>query len=51
MFHQIRAIEHRKYAAGRLTHTQVLKDRILLNYTRIENVHNVRKKTFDFLYV
>jgi len=26
-----------------------LKDRILLNYTRIENAHKVRKKTFDFL--
>jgi len=25
-----------------------LQDRILLNYTRIENAHKVRKKTFDF---
>ena len=24
-----------------------LKNRILLNYTRIENAHKVRKKTFD----
>jgi len=28
-----------------------LQDRILLNYTRIENAHKVRKKTFDFCYV
>jgi len=26
-----------------------LQDRILLNYTRIENAHEVRKKTFNFL--
>jgi len=26
-----------------------LQDRILLNYTRTENAHKVRKKTFDFL--
>jgi len=26
-----------------------LKDRILLNCTRIENAHKVRKKIFDFL--
>jgi len=26
-----------------------LQDRILLNYTRIENAHKVPKKTFDFL--
>jgi len=26
-----------------------LKNRILLNYTRIENAHKVRKKSFDFL--
>jgi len=26
-----------------------LQDRILLNYTRIVNAHEVRKKTFDFL--
>ena len=26
-----------------------LQDQILLNYTRIENVHEVRKKTFDIL--
>jgi len=25
------------------------QDRILLNYTRIENAHKVRKKSFDFL--
>ena len=26
-----------------------LQDRILLNYTRIENSHEIRKKTFNFL--
>jgi len=26
-----------------------LQDRILLNYTRVENALKVRKKTFDFL--
>jgi len=26
-----------------------LQDRILLNYTRIENAHKERKKTFDVL--
>ena len=26
-----------------------LQDRILQNYTRIENAHEVRKKTFNFL--
>jgi len=42
---RIRAVEHRKCAAG----LPGLQDRILLNYTRIENAHKVRKKTFDFL--
>jgi len=27
-----------------------LQDRILQNYTRIENTHKVRKKTFNFYY-
>jgi len=45
----IRAVEHRKCATG-LTDPG-LQDRILLNYTRIENAQKVRKKTFDFCYV
>jgi len=46
---RIRAVEHRKSAAGLSSAYPGLKDRILLNYTRIENAHKVRKKTFDFL--
>jgi len=43
----MRAVEHRKYAALLSnTHPDLL---ILLNYTRIENAHTARKKTFDFL--
>ena len=48
---RIRAIEHRKCAAGLAGAQPGLQDRILLNYTRIENAHKVRKKTFDFFYV
>jgi len=47
----IRAVEHRKCAAGLSNAHPGLQDRILLNYTRIENTHKVRKKTFDFCYV
>jgi len=32
-----------------LNHKPGLQDRILLNYTRIENADKVRKKTSDFL--
>ena len=39
-----RAVEHRKCTAGL---TDGLQDRILLNYTRIENAHKVRKKNFE----
>ena len=46
---RIRAAEHRKGAAGLADAQPRLKDRILLNCTRIENAHKVRKKTFDFL--
>jgi len=46
---RIRAVEHRKSAAGLAGAHPGLKDRILLNYTRVENAHKVRKKTFDFL--
>jgi len=46
---RIRAVEHRKCAAGLAGTHPGLQDRILLNYTRIENAHKVRKKTFNFL--
>ena len=46
---RIRAVEHRKSAAGLADAHPGLQDRILLNYTRIENADKVRKKTFDFL--
>jgi len=46
---RIRAVEHRKCAAGLSDAHPGLQDRILLNYTRIENAHKVHKKTFDFL--
>jgi len=47
---RIQAVEHTKCSDG-LTNAQPgLKDRILLNYTRIENAHKVRKKTFKFLF-
>ena len=46
---RIRAVEHRKSAAGLAGAHPNLQDRVLLNHTRIENAHNVRKKTFEFL--
>jgi len=46
---RIRAVEHRKCAAGLAGAHPDLQDLILLNCTRIGNAHNVRKKTFDFL--
>ena len=45
----IRAVEHRKCAAGLAGALPGLQDRILLNYTRIENAHKVRKKTIFLL--
>ena len=45
----IRAVELGKCAAGLAGAHHGLQDRILLNYTRIENAHKVRKKTFVFL--
>jgi len=42
-------VEHRKCAAGPAGAHPGLQDRILQNYTRIENAHEVRKKTFNFL--
>jgi len=46
---RLRAVEHRKLVAGLAGAHPGLHDRILLNYTRCENAHKVRKKTFDFL--
>jgi len=45
---RIRAVEDR-CAAGQAGAHHGLQDRNLLNYTRIENAHKVRKKTFNFL--
>jgi len=45
----MQAVEHRKCAAGLFNAHPALQDRILLSFTRIENKHKVRKKTFDFL--
>ena len=50
MSRQIRAVEHR-CAAGVFGAHPGLEDRILLNHTRIENAHEVRKKTFVFLFL
>jgi len=46
---RIRAVEHRKCAAGLDDPHPGLQDQILQNYTRIENAHKVRRKPFDFL--
>jgi len=45
---QIRAVEDWRCATGLAGAHPGLLDRILLNYTRIENAHKVRKKTFVF---
>ena len=47
---QIRAVEHWRCASGLAGAHPGLRDRILLNYTRIENAHEVHKKTFVFLW-
>ena len=46
---RIRAVEYRKYAARPPVAQPGLQDRILLNCTRVENAHTVRKKTCDLL--
>jgi len=51
MSRRIRAVEHRRCLAGPVGTHHGLQDRNLLNYTRIENVYKVRKKTFIFGYV
>jgi len=48
---RIRAVEHRKRVAGPSGAHPGLQDRMLQNYTRMENGHEVRKKTFNFYYV
>jgi len=51
MSRQIRAVKHRNFAAGLSGAHPGLHDRILLNYLRIENAHELPKKTFNFSYV
>ena len=46
---QIRAVEHWRHAAGLAGADPGLRDRILLNYTKIENAHKVRKKRLFFV--
>ena len=48
---QIWAVEHRVNAGGLAGAHPGLKNRILLNYTKIENAHKVRKKAFVFFCV
>jgi len=48
---RIRAVEHRASAGGLAGAHPGLKNRFLINYTRIENAHIVRKKTFDFFVI
>jgi len=45
---RIREVEHRASADGLAGAHPGLKNRILINYTRIENAHKVRKKNFRF---
>jgi len=49
MSFRIQAVEHRRCVAGPAGAHPDLQVRILQNYTRIENAHEVRKKTFNFL--
>jgi len=51
IFCRIRAVEHRKSAAGLAGAHPGLKNKILLNYARIDIVHKVRKKTLYFCYL
>ena len=46
---RIRAFEYRKCTAELASVHSGLQDRTLLNYTRIESAHEVRKKTSNFL--
>jgi len=49
MSRRIEAVEHRKCGTGLSDAHPGLQNRNLLNYTRIDNTHEVRKKTFNFL--
>jgi len=49
MSRRIRAVEDRMCVAGLSDAHHCLQDQIFLNYTRIENAHKVRKKSFYFL--
>jgi len=48
---RILAVEHKVSAGGRAAAHHGLKNRILLNYLRIENTDKVRKKTFNFVVI
>jgi len=48
---RIRAVERRVSAGGLAGAHPGLKNRILINYTRLENAHKVRMKTFDFVVI
>jgi len=50
MSRRIRVVAYRRCAEGLAGAHHGLQDRILLNYTRNENAHKVRKKTFIFWY-
>ena len=45
------AVEHSVSADGLAGAHPGLKNRILINYTRIENAHKAHKKTFDFVVI
>ena len=45
------AVEQKRYAVGIRTPRVDIFKRAELAYTRIENAHKVRKKTFVFIYV
>jgi len=45
----MRAVEHRKCAVGLFNAHHDYQVQIFLNYTTIENAHEARKKTFNFL--
>jgi len=49
MSRRIQAVENRKCVTGLTDAHPGLQDRYLLNHTRLEDAHKVRKKTFDFL--
>jgi len=49
MSRRTEAVEHRKCETGLSDANPGLRNRILLNYTRIENAHKVRKRILEFL--